>query len=153
MKGKSEPKFREALNDVELPLLIYKPPDDARNWKPCDYMTWWLSPTGAELNAAWFEVKECKAQSTFPFTKELRPSQRSGILDAAATGFPYYLAVWWKARGGIWTISRALPLIELEREMNAPLTCSFSELAGKYGIDAPQHSLASTLRAVLEGGI
>jgi hypothetical protein len=43
MKGPSEGKVREALEAlaVDMPLLFYKPPDDARNWKPADFLVWW----------------------------------------------------------------------------------------------------------------
>lgn len=140
MKGKSEPMFREALGKVDLSLVIYKPPDDSRNWKPCDFMVWWRSEI---VETAWFEVKEARSGTTFPVEKELRPAQRSGILDAAAIGFPYWLAIWWPERS-VWSISRAIRVIDAK-------TLTFGELAGKYGLDAPQRSLPGTLRAILEG--
>jgi hypothetical protein len=149
MKGPSEAKFREGLVDTGMNLLIYKPPDDARNWKPCDFMVWWHGRTEAlpgdeaSLRSAWFEVKENTVKAGFNLKRELRPAQRGGIREAIAVGLPYYLAIWWKTRG-VWTISEARPFLELD---GAP----FEYFAGKYGIDALPSTLGSVLAAVLRG--
>lgn len=43
MKGQSEATVRAALTRLaeDMPMVVYKPPDDARNWKPADFLVWW----------------------------------------------------------------------------------------------------------------
>lgn len=159
MKRNTEAKVGEALRSIDDPgLLVYKPPDDARNWKPCDFMVWWerelpgLGPD--ERRSAWIEVKDLVAPGTFPL-KELRPSQRQGIAAAAEIGLPYYLVAWWRSRS-IWTISDAARILAYEkeqRELGAPLTgILYTQLAGAFGIDAPQVRLAQLLKSVIVHG-
>lgn len=152
MKGPTEGKVRKALLETGLEPLVYKPPDDARNWKPCDFMVWYRGDTGGTWPedttlSAWIEVKEVKAVGSFPVA-ELRPSQRGGMRDAAAVGIPYYLVLWWKARG-VWTITAAWLLGALPAKGSIP----FAHLAGGAGIDAPPRALASVLAAVLRGEV
>lgn len=153
MKGKSESKVREALNQVELSgLVVYKPPDDARNWKPCDYIVWWQAGEGSgehpsdmlHPHSAWLEVKECKAVGTFNAGREIRPSQRKAIAEAAAIGLPYLLIIWWPKRGA-WTIT---PLRAVPHSVSIPFKALASE-----GVDALPGHLAGTLRAALAGEI
>ena len=148
-KGASEGKVRIALASLDLEPIVYKPPDDARNWKPCDFMVWWQIAGGGltSLHSAWVEVKECPNVGSFPLA-DLRASQRDGIRRAKRLGLPYLLVIWWKARK-VWTISDAWALD------GAPTRGSvmYSILAGRIGIDAGQDHLAETLRAVLEEGL
>lgn len=147
-KGTSEGKVRLALNQLG-DLVIYKPSDDARNWKPCDFMVWWQVLGGglSSLHSAWIEVKECKLLGSFPLD-DLRKSQRAGIRDAKAIGLPYWLVIWWPARK-VWTISDGTALD------GSPLkgSVAYSILAGRIGIDARQDHLAVTLAIVLREGL
>lgn len=154
MKGPSEGRFRELLSDVDLPgLIIYKPPDDARNWKPCDFMLWWpgtndmgvpgFRPTPA---SAWVEVKDVNVVNIFPLD-ELRPSQRAGIRQADEIGLPYVLAIWWRRRNG-WTFSNAAAVLG-----TGARTVAYTDLVSTYGIDAPAAKASSILRSVLEGEV
>lgn len=150
-KGTSEGKVRLALNQIGG-LEIYKPPDDARNWKPCDFMVWWNATPGEERRwlvprSAWIEVKENKQLGSFPLA-EMRPPQRLGIAGAFAIGLPYLLVIWWTRRR-IWTISDGLALRTLPAKGSMP----FSVLAGRIGIDAQQDHLAEVLRACLMEGL
>lgn len=139
MKGRSEGKVREALSTIE-DALVYKPPDDARNRKPADFIVLW------EGRAALVEVKECRNLGTWPLA-ELRPSQRLAIRQAQRAGVPYYLVVWWPKRGA-WSISDATKVLAMgERSI------AFATLAGKLGIDADSASLPSILRLVILEGL
>lgn len=150
-KGTSEGKVRIALNSCGLNLVIYKPPDDARNWKPADFLVWWEVTIGdegrAEPFSAMIEVKECKLIGSYPLD-DLRPSQRTGIRDAKRIGLPYLLVIWWRERK-IWTVSDGIQLD------SSPVkgSVAFSVLAGRIGIDAQQDHLAQVLRAALTEGL
>lgn len=148
-KGTSEGKVRLALNQLDLDLELYKPPDDARNWKPADFLVWWrpAAPVVDRPHSTWIEVKECKLVGSFPLD-DLRKSQRDGIRKARRLGIPYLLVVWWPSRR-IWTISDAYQLDGSPLKGSVP----FSVLAGKIGIDATQDNLPSTLRLVIEEGL
>jgi hypothetical protein len=161
VKRNSETKVGEALRSISDPsLLVYKPPDDARNWKPCDFMVWWQGrvsfiTTGVDVLAgAWIEVKDIDSVETFPLA-DLRPSQRQGIAAAAEVGMPYYLVVWWRRRE-TWTISRAdrvLAYAKAQDEIGAPLTgILYKQLAGAFGIDADTLRLGQTLKSVIVDG-
>jgi hypothetical protein len=170
MKGPSEGVFGAALREVELLSVVYKPPDDARNWKPCDFM-WWgpvehfngrvddISEGPMLAHAVWFEVKDvATAVESFPFA-ELRPSQLQGIRDAARVGIPYWLAVWWR-RHKVWTISDAVRVLAWRDntdghrphdESPPPKSIPRVLLASRFGVDSTKQQLASTLKQVLLG--
>lgn len=161
MKGTTEDKVRDALKAIDLSGLTYfKPPDDARNWKPCDFFVWWAKgqvwnhtdPPIPVVGAAWIEVKDVQAARTFNLDKELRPSQRGGIAAATAAGVPYWIVAWWRSRKR-WTISDAAAV------MAAPPAAAGLEpghggvdyeiLGSRFGAIAEQRSLASTLKLAL----
>lgn len=108
MKGSSEGAFREALNAVDLrPFVVYKPPDDARNWKPADYMVWWPSMSGTTTfiggaRSAWFEVKDPRTKGGLP-VKDITPTQWAAIAQADQLGLPYFFAIRWP--DSMWTIA------------------------------------------------
>lgn len=150
-KSHSEADVKAALNyaadDLEG-LFSYKPPDDARNTKPCDFMVWWqgkLEETIPVGFAAWIEVKDVTATQVFSMN-ELRPSQRAGIRAAAAAGIPYLLAVYWRLHQD-WTISDA---IKLTAEPHPAVSRTL--LMSRYGVQSTPGQLGSTLRLVLEEG-
>ncbi len=139
MKGPSEGMLREALSDVDLSgLVVYKPPDDARNWKPADYMVWWLG------GSAWLEVKATDAADTWPLS-ELRKSQRLGIEQARRADLPYVVCVYWQ-RHHDWTLSLADELVDAGQPR-----FTRTELMSRYGVEARPTHLASTLRGLLTG--
>lgn len=154
MKRGSEDRVREALSDMDLDTWIYKPPDDARNWKPADYIVWVNPPDPPELKSgtqdrlllaiaktSFVEVKDVDAVRLFNL-KELRPAQKNAILRSAVMGIPYWVVVWWR-RHGKWTISPGIRLVEAGRSL------TFVEMTSSHGIEAEPHLLASTLRMVL----
>lgn len=150
MKRESESLFGEALRNCDVSAFVYKPPDDARNRKPCDFMVWFarLDDTGLTSGSAWFEVKDTRAVNTFNF-KELRPAQLQGAREAQRVGIPYWLAVYWRVHRH-WTIS------DLGKIMAAswPLTSiTRMQLMSRYGIDSEPIMLRSTLKDVLLGGV
>ena len=102
MKGTSEARIRAALRAglADGAGLALKLPDDARNWKPADYLIWrrW----GDRTVSCWLEVKDTDAVATWPLS-DLRASQRRGILEARRLGIGYWLAVWWR-RSATWTL-------------------------------------------------
>jgi len=158
MKGVSEGNFRAALSKVDLSLVIYKPPDDARLWKPCDYMVW--QPDGAGGNEGWwFEVKDLddKHVNTFPLS-ELRPSQLQGIRDAARVGIPYWIAIWWR-RHRSWTVSDAHKITGWWRDeiavntdpIRKPKSIDRTLLMSRFGLESTQAQLSSNLKMVLLG--
>lgn len=166
-KRSSEGDFGAALRDVDLQSVVYKPPDDARNRKPCDFMVWHREFNPAcsmtpreEVVATWFEVKDVDAVDAFPFA-ELRPSQLAGIHDAQQIGIPYWLAVYWR-RHKAWTISKAVDVVRW-REIDAtasrlprdvPLKSVERELLmSRFGVDSSPANLVSTLKSVLLGDV
>ena len=145
-KGSSEATFGAALRDVDLALHIYKPPDDARNWKPCDFMVWFRN--AGLVDSAWFEVKSVDALDRFNIN-ELRPSQKLGIREAGAIGIPYYLAVYWTKHQS-WTISVAYKVVEhAVAEGNTSVKRAL--LMSRFGIQSAPANLSSTLKDVLYG--
>lgn len=143
-KGASEGQVRAALSSMDLLSIVYKPPDDARNWKPCDFMVWWASSDGPQC--AWLEVKDTPAKDVFALS-QIRQSQRLGIVQAHEVGIPYLLVVHW-SRWKLWTISDAWAVME-----SAGLSATRLELMTRYGVDAQPRDLASTLRVVLLEGL
>ncbi len=111
MKGTSEARARVALKAAGL--FVYKPPDDARNWKPCDFLTWQAGgtvevatdcgdhmvksqvPIGLSLSR-WIEVKQIPMSALTLGVTDIRPSQRAGITSATLLGIPYWLLIWWQ---------------------------------------------------------
>jgi hypothetical protein len=152
----TQAEFGTALRAVELTTVVYKPPDDARNWKPCDFMVW---VAGAPPTSAWFEVKDVDAVNSFPIAG-LRPSQMQGIADATRVGFPYWLAIWWR-RQREWTISDAVRVLAW-RDDNAddgvspgwkPTSIPRELLISRFGISSTKQQLTGTLKAVLLGEV
>ncbi len=111
MKGTTEARARDALKQAGL--FVYKPPDDARNWKPCDFFTWQAGgtvdvatdcgdhmvksqvPIGLSLSR-WIEVKQVSVSALTLGATDIRPSQRAGIGTAAHLKIPYWLLIWWQ---------------------------------------------------------
>jgi hypothetical protein len=164
MKGDTEDKVRVALNQAGMGLVVYKPPDDARNWKPCDFMVWWGSTDtwmakgvalrGTSPSSAWIDVKDNRAVGTFALA-DIRPSQRQGIAAASSIGLPYWLVVWWREQKR-WTISNAVRLMgdvaaEEEASTQRVTSVTFGQLSSKLGIDSGQNQLGSTLAMALRG--
>lgn len=145
MKGDSEGKVRAALKAIDLTQIIYKPPDDARNWKPCDFMLF------REGRAQWLEVKDLPTQvGTFPMA-ELRPSQRQGILEAWDNRIPYWLVCWWRRRQ-VWSISDAHSVLMLaQTEGHTATGISYPMLTGRLGVESQPRLLSSTLKQALLG--
>ena len=144
MKGTSERRFRELLTDVDLPgLIIYKPPDDARNWKPCDFMVWTPAPF-------WFECKDTDAVNIFNLGRKLRPSQLTGIQEAVRLGIPYWIAVFWRKHHH-WTISDVGLLRMRGEDWLAPVRREL--LMSRYGVDSTPANLPSTLKTILLGEV
>lgn len=142
-KGTSEAKVRDALGRMDLALFAYKPPDDARNWKPADFLLWIRQHHGT--GSHWLEVKDAgKAVETFSLN-ELRPSQRRGIAEANRLGIPYTLVVWWP-RQRMWTVSDAHKIVEWKTSVTR------TELMTRLGVDASTANLPFVLRSWLLGG-
>jgi hypothetical protein len=103
VKGTSEARVAAAIRKVPG-AYAYKPPDDARNRKPCDYFAWWLpqDSTGEEIaHSIWFEVKQTPNLERVS-GDIVRPSQRAGIADAMRLGIPYWVVIWWSSHR-LWT--------------------------------------------------
>lgn len=154
-KRASEGAFGEALRRTDLRASVYKPPDDARNWKPCDYMVWYSYGDDFDgrvfVRTAWFECKDIDAVETFPLS-ELRPSQLRGLDDAYRVGIPYFLAVYWR-RHRLWTISDLIRFKESVPEGEVPTKISRNDLMTRFGIESTPAHLTSTLKAVLLGEV
>jgi len=146
VKGRSEPAFRAALNGLDEDFIVYKPPDDARNWKPCDFMVWYGLAGVAQ--SVWFEVKETPNVGVVDVMKLLRPAQKAGIERAHEVGVDYYIAVYWK-RHEDWTILDAWRVVTFPDRR--PLTRK--ECMSRFGVHAYPRDLATTARAVLLEGV
>lgn len=157
MKGPSEGIFREALAAIDIePKFIHKPPDDARNWKPCDFMLWYSAHINSYHNgyagSAWFEVKETPNLSSFPLS-EIRASQWRGIGTARDLGFPYFLAIRWKT-GGMWSLVDAVRLDNwLAGVAEIPKSVGRVDLDSRFGVSCSPGQLSSTIRAALTEGL
>lgn len=168
-KRLSEGFLGAALRQIDLVTHVYKPPDQAGNWKPCDYLVWVKSTvrahafvdvlgTGEEIDTVdsfWFEAKDEKALETFNWRLQMRPAQLQGIRDAERVGIPYYLAVYWR-RHREWTISDAVKLYHATRVKpdGTGGVLSFKRRAmgaGGLGIDSSPGQLSSVLKAVVLG--
>lgn len=152
-KGSSEGLFREALNKIDFdPTFIYKPPDDARNWKPADYFLWFPVSFGAPAGSSWFEVKETPNLKTFSLA-DVRPSQWRGIETATRLGMPYFLAIRWK-RDGMWTLVDAVRLAGwLYAQEVRPKSVERVALESRFGVSSTVGQLPSMIRAALMEGL
>lgn len=145
MKRGSEDRAREALNQMDLDTWVYKPPDDARNWKPADFIVWYREGVLDDPRSAFLEVKDVDTIRVFN-PREIRPAQRNAILRAAELNIPYLVAVWWRRRG-IWTISRGIRLVEAKGSL------TFVQMSSSHGIEATLPMFPPTLRMVLVEGV
>ena len=166
MKGPSEATIRDALAKLrqEMRLVIYKPPDDARNWKPADFLLWYrpaLATTDLAYShpvGAFLEVKQTDQVDHFPLA-DLRINQRAAIRDAGRVGAPFVLAIWWpKHQPARWTIGDAAKLVaELDgengRSAEWPTSIVYDLLASRYGVDCEPRHLVGTLGAMLRGEV
>lgn len=162
MKGASEGKVREALDKINaddmLPLTWWKPPDDARNWKPADYLVWfadfrpdWQMAQALVTGSAMIEVKDNDQSAGLPFS-ELRLTQRAWIRQAGRIGLPYLLVVWWR-KWQDWTVSDATKVLAfIEDEQTPPIkSVHRTQLLSVMGVNCTSANLASTLAAALRG--
>lgn len=150
-KGTSEATVRAALEEIHdndsNQILVYKPPDDARNWKPADFIAW-HHLEGSPPGSAFIEVKQTDVlygwQPSDP-RRGLRPSQTVHAHAALAIGIPYLVVIHWKRRS-CWTVSGVRPfLAEPDRKF------TFEELSSSHGIRVWPKHLGSTLRLALAG--
>ena len=146
MKGSSEGRVRAALNGMDMDVLVYKPPDDARNWKPADFLVWW--PEG---QSAMVEVKESSGKFTFPI-RDIRPSQLLGIRMAAAVLVPYFLVIWWPKLSS-WTISNAWQVANWIGDHPDATSLDYGWLNSVAGMDCTTRDLAPILRSALLGEV
>ena len=150
----SEDRVRAALHGHEG-MLVYKPPDDARNWKPADFLCWWggeLVIPGetvsfeSQVRSAMLEVKQNPLKALWHVVgtggESLRPNQLAAAKGAWAVGLPYVIAVYWKQLRR-WSIHRWNP--------GFPDTMSWHEAVSRYGVEAEGTALPLILRGVLEG--
>jgi hypothetical protein len=163
----SEDSVRKALDGMDLELYVYKPPDHPgprQNWKPCDYMVWWVDVVegrtafadgGSEndgisfeptLNSTWIEVKDHPGQKGIALAL-WRPTQIAGMRRAKDLGLPYLTVVRW-AKLHLWTIGPAALVLDAlarwPKQTNIPL--------GAWPIQCAPAQLASHLRgAMIEG--
>lgn len=164
-KRQSEGFLGDALRAIDLVTHVYKPPDQAGNWKPCDFLVWarvtqpGVMPCLPErvdfVDSYWFEAKDEAALETFNWRRQMRPGQINGIRDAERLGIPYYLAVYWR-RHREWTISDAVKLYHATRVKpdGRAGVLAFKRKAmseGALGIDATPGNLTSVLKAVILG--
>lgn len=145
MKGTSEAQVRAALNNADLNAIVYKPPDDARNWKPADFLVWWQD------GSAMIEVKQSPGKFTFPI-KELRTSQLLAIRRAQEVGLPYYLVIWWP-KLQTWTISKAGQVSNWIGDHPEATSLDYGWLNSIAGMDCTTRDLAPILRSVLLGEV
>lgn len=149
----AQDQIREALKGIDG-LVAYKPPDDSRNWKPCDQMVWW--PVTAEFDSsaigyvrsAWLEVKMNPLQGVWHVTSTgadgLSLQQCRAARDAEEIGLPYIVAVYWKPRK-YWTLHYRVGRAEF------PGKLTFEEASTQWGVGTAPANLRSTLRGVLAG--
>lgn len=162
-KRQSEGFLGDALRSIDLPTHVYKPPDQAGNWKPCDFLVWVKTLAGGNgelepvevTDSYWFEAKDEAAAETFNWRRQMRPGQINGIRDAERVGIPYYVAVYWR-RHREWTISDGVKLYHATRVKTDGRAgvLAFKRRAmgsGALGIDATPGNLSSVLKAVILG--
>lgn len=139
MKGDSEARVGAAIRAI-TGAYAYKPPDDARNRKPCDFFVWrraierpndvWDLP----LECTWVEVKD-QMGTSLP-ASGIRSSQRAGVAEAMRLGIPYWLVVRWRSvtiaqsrgTGPLWTAHLLSDPMrgELWKEAVRPRDCDFA---------------------------
>lgn len=145
-KGTSEGRFRDALKRCDLAAWAYKPPDDARNWKPSDYLVM--------LTAGLVRLVEVKdlpdAVEVFPW-RDIRPSQLEGMRRAREMKVPYYLVVWWR-RHKQWTVSDSARVLDW-KEANPDAALTRTLLMSRFGVDATDPTLPGVLKAALLGDL
>jgi hypothetical protein len=170
MKGPSERIFREALGKVDIdPLEIYKPPDDARNWKPADFLVWWHIGSGMDSGvvyddsrSAWIEVKATNNKAVWPFA-DLQPTQVLAIRKAKRLGIPYFIAIRWNGDRQ-WSLVDAIRLLDYMDEAGAATfdgqaTLHKREgvarglLESRFGVGCTVGQLASTIKVALIEGL
>jgi len=151
VKGNSEARIRAALNDLNLEVLVYKPPDDARNWKPADFLVWWRDPDYFRQGSAMIEVKESPGKLTFP-VRDLRPSQRLGMAQAGKVSVPYWLVIWWPQLTK-WTISEGARVLVYLETVPSATSLDYMWLSSTAGTDCATRDLAPILRSVLLGEV
>ena len=170
MKGPSERIFREALGKVDIdPLEIYKPPDDARNWKPADFLLW--MPGGllavnvaagdvpVSATSAWIEVKATNNKAVWPFA-DLQPTQVLAIRKAKRLGIPYFIAIRWNGDRH-WSLVDAIRLLDYIDTIDDPegaggsrqKGCPRALLESRFGVSATVGQLASTIKVALIEGL
>jgi hypothetical protein len=141
MKTDAEARVRAALTELGSNVVTWKPPDDARNWKPADFLVWHaLGLVSMPARSAMIEVKVVDQLTSFPLT-ELRKNQRAAIRQAARIRLPYWLVVWWRRRQPAeWTVSNASRLIrDLDTQYTPagwPTSVPHQLLRSRYGIEA-----------------
>lgn len=154
-KGTSEASVRGALNTMGMDVLVYKPPDDARNWKPADFLVWWnnneLPGAPPILRSAMIEVKQSPGRFTFPL-RDLRPSQLLGVRQAAGIGLPYFLVIWWP-RLKMWTVSNAVQCLNWTISNPDATSLDYGWLNSVAGMDCTTRDLAPILRSALLGEV
>lgn len=148
-KTLAETNLGKALRDIDVASIVYKPPDDARNWKPCDYMVWIAHGSGAL--STWFEVKDVDLVNVFP-RSEIRPSQVRGIRDATRVGIPYYLCVWFR-KASMWAIADAAKVMGWFDENPDATSIKRELLQSRFGVDATNHQLTSVLKSIVLEGV
>jgi hypothetical protein len=146
----AQDQIRDALKGIDG-LIAYKPPDDSRNWKPCDQMLWWDDPLnglGLALHSAWLEVKMNPLKGLWHVTSSgadgLSLQQVRAAVDAEQIGLPYIVAVYWKALR-YWTLHYRVGRVAF------PGKLTFDEATTQWGVGTAPANLRSTLRAVLAG--
>ena len=161
-KGPSEGIFRERLGQVDLhPFEIYKPPDDARNWKPADFLVWWKIGGGGGYErpaSAWIEVKATNNKAVWPFG-DLQPTQVLAIRKATALRIPYFIAIRWNGDRQ-WSLVDGVRLVAYMdeiRESDAPaskmLGLPRGLLESRFGVGCTVGQLASTIKVALIEGL
>lgn len=146
MKGQSEARVKKALDQMDLDLWSYKPPDDALNRKPSDFIVW-FSEDETPTKSSFVEVKQAgRLALSWPIS-ELQPSQRLGIRKAAAMDLDYWLVIWFP-RLRKWAICDGPRLLA-----SGLRSFTFVDLVSRYGCEAQGPHLASVLRSVLVGDV
>lgn len=156
MTSYSEDQVKAALARIDG-LLVYKPPDDARNWRPADFLIWWdgnvLKGAPKIPRAGMLEVKQNDRKLIWHWTgggaESLRPSQLAAVAKCNALGMPYFVAVYWKSRR-YWTLHRidqwlgiGIPYVDTPLRWEDAIT--------RYGVGAAPVNLADTLAGLIHG--
>jgi hypothetical protein len=146
VKRGAEDRAREAMLGMDPPAWVYKPPDDARNWKPADFICWLSWADEPDTGTCFVEVKDSPALNVWNIS-DLRPSQVLAAKKADEFHVPYWVVIWWRRRK-MWTISDARALLR-----SPARRFTYDELSSVYGIDATQEQLGSVLRLCFRGEV